>query len=98
MFKTKVQIFSAIAWVISIVGIAYSAYCDFPSMNQTTNAEKIKEVTVTYLQMLAVTTGVCMLAWGIPFFPGLGARIVTGKHCNEPFSVGDGKIKKKKSE
>lgn len=88
IFKTKMQIFAGIAWVTGVVGIAYSAYSDLSSIDNAANAEKIKESVVIYLQMIALTTGVCMGAWGIPFYNWRNPSY-------KPFAVSD--LKKAKS-
>jgi hypothetical protein len=49
----------------------------------------IKDIFVTYLQMMAITTGICLLAWGIPFAPGIGYRLASGQPPPKPFDVGE---------
>ena len=66
-------------------------YMTYDKLKLSANAEEYKEIIVTSLQMLAVTTGTCLLAWGIPFFPGIGFRIASGQHKNTAFKVGNDK-------
>jgi hypothetical protein len=87
MFKTNLQIFAGIAWIIGVFSIAFSAYSDLSTIDKAANAEKFKDVIVTYLQMLALTTGICMGAWGIPFYNWRNPSY-------KPFAVGDEKKKK----
>lgn len=87
MFKTKLQI--GIAWIIGFFGIAFSAYCDFSSIDKAVSAERMKDLIFSYLQMIALTTGICMGAWGIPFYNWRNPSY-------KPFTVGDEKKTKKR--
>jgi hypothetical protein len=87
LFKTRMQVFVAIAWLFIFIVITSQMY---PEVAQAwkTSSTSLDGIIVTYLQMMALTTGVCLLAWGVPFVPGIGYRLFSGQPPLEPLEVG----------
>jgi len=88
LFKTRVQLFAGIAWLLVFIVMTYVTY-DQVTLAWKTAPDSINEIFMTYLQMMALTSGVCLLAWGIPFAPGIGYRLASGQPPLEPFDVGE---------
>ena len=47
-----------------------------------------------YLLGMAIVTGTCLLAWGMPFGPNIGYKLSSGEPM-KPFKIDEPTIKKK---
>lgn len=75
---SKLQIFAIIVWVVVVSVVTYQSYRDYVA-----SVEAHRQIIEDYLRMIGLTTGICMLAWGMPF-PTLVKNISA-----RPFEVGE---------
>ena len=50
--------------------------------------------TLNYILGISIVTGVCLLAWGVPFAPGIVYRLFMG-HQLEAFKINEPKKRKR---
>jgi hypothetical protein len=84
IFKTKIQVFVAIAWALIFIAMTYIAYGEY--VHALENSQPVKDIIVTYLQMMAFTTGICFFAWGVIGVPS-SYRVFSGQPPHEPFKM-----------
>lgn len=89
IFKSKLQIFAIIVWLLVVGVVTVQTYKEYSHEKAavTATGEK-REIFETYFKSIGVTTGLCLLAWGVPFFPGIGYRLSSGQPPLDSFDVG----------
>lgn len=75
---SKLQIFAIIVWVVVVSVVTYQSYRDY-----VTSIEVPRQIIEDYFGIIGLTTGICLLAWGMPF-PTLVKSIYA-----RPFEVGE---------
>ncbi|KAB0665708.1 hypothetical protein F6V25_08290 [Oryzomonas japonica] len=97
IFKSKLQAFAIVVWILAVSVVTYGAYDQYKQANKKPpNAiEEKKHIIEGYLQAMGITTGVCLLAWGLPVLPGLGQRLFSGQPMRS-FEVCNPRKKRKK--
>jgi len=88
IFKSKLQIFAGIVWFLVVGVVTFQAYNDYFHASAAISAMEKREVVEHYIKAIGLTTGLCLLAWGVPFFPGIGYRLSSGQPPLKPFYVG----------
>lgn len=88
IFKSKLQVFAGIVWLLVVGVVTFQTYNEYFHASATITAMEKREVIDYYIKAIGLMTGVCLLAWGVPFFPGIGYRLSSGQPPQEPFDVG----------
>jgi len=96
IFKTKIQKFAIIAWAIMFSVVTYSAINNYVQANKKSpeSTEEKRNIIEYYFKAVGLTSGICLLAWGIPGVP-MAYQLFSGRPM-KPFEVGSSKRKRKK--
>src|SRR4030042_4503466 len=82
--KKRTRIFTTKLQVFA--AIAWVLMCGMLTINFTD--------TYNYILGLLIVTGACLLAWGVPFAPGIVYRLFMGQQLGA-FKINEGKKRKK---
>ena len=96
IFKTKIQKFAIIAWVLMFSGVTYGAINNYLQADKKSPVaiEEKRKIIEYYFKTVGLTTGICLLAWGIPGVP-MAHKLFSGQPM-KPFEVGNSRRKRKK--
>lgn len=96
IFKTKIQKFAIIAWALMFSVVTYGAIDNYVQTNKKSPeaAEEKSNIIEYYFKAVGLTTGICLLAWGIPGIP-TAYQLFSGQPV-KPFEVGNSRRKRKK--
>jgi len=96
IFKTKIQKFAIIAWALMFIVVTHGAIDKYVQADKKSSeaTEEKRNIIEYYFKAVGLTSGICLLAWGIPGVP-MSYQLFSGQPV-KPFEVGSSRRKRKK--